>query len=68
MNLDKFIGRKVIITCMGGSEESRTGVIRKGQNVSYTHYIEKNGKILLYLSDLPEHKIYTWKLLKKKLG
>lgn len=77
LDLDDFIGKKVITTCLlrEGAKKEKIGIIFKGGPKSwgkdYTHRImpiDGSSNPILYISNLPEHACYSWKLLKKKIG
>lgn len=73
MNLDQYIGKKVVITYSGGGLAGIKGFIKKHKNGLYTHVImsldeEEKSVPLLWISNLSIHKKYSWKPLKLKIG
>lgn len=67
---EKYVGKKVVITSTG-SFRGKVGRMRKLIAGSYTHGIESldgRDNIFLHVSDRPEHKHFSWKPFKIRIG
>jgi hypothetical protein len=71
VNLDKFVGKRVVITCARLSTFNKVGTLQKLEHsiAGYTHrVVDSDSTTLMYTSEQGFSKELTFKPIKKRIG